>query len=312
MKIIPKAFKFVFFVVIIYLFLFYSIENISKFFEQEEYENILNAKNQPENGENVFFIESGESLSDVTLNTRQACSIESAALSNPYLRIFLIYSSRRRLAKLKMTSQIEALLSYPNIFINYLDLEQISVGSPFEKFVRSRKLLKSDFRIQHTSVLRLILLWKYGGTYLDTDMIVKRNLDAKNSNYACAQDEDYVNGAILNLDKFATNGPQLITDVLAQLCKTDNITQMVELENCEGFHVLKSDYCYPIPYNSWEYLMNEEYVDFVMDSINNSLVVHFWNYMSADTKINKNSNAPYIQLAREFCPNVFKQSKNVF
>jgi lactosylceramide 4-alpha-galactosyltransferase len=140
--------------------------------------NILGAKVQPQNGQNVFFVESSEDITNVRLSARQACSIESAALMNPHLNVFLVYYSKLRLNALEKTPEIEALLSYPNVFINYLNIYELSTGSPMEDFVLSDKLSHSAFKVEHTSdALRLLVLWKFGGTYLDTDMIVRKQLE---------------------------------------------------------------------------------------------------------------------------------------
>ena len=141
--------------------------------EKTDFKNILNANVQPENDQNIFFVETGNSKTNVKLSARQCCSIESAALRNPKKRIFVLFVSRDRLNNLEITSQIKAILSYRNIQINYLNIEELSKESPIENFIKSKKLPKSKFRLPHTSdVLRLLILWMYGGTYLDMDMMV--------------------------------------------------------------------------------------------------------------------------------------------
>lgn len=158
-------------------------KNVTKDFfaskeEKTDFKNILNANIQPENDKNIFFIETGISKSNVKLSARQCCSIESAALRNPEKRIFVVFVSRDRLNNLEITSQIKAILSYRNVQINYLNIEELSKASPIEHFIKSNKLTKSKFRLPHTSdVLRLLILYKYGGTYLDMDMMV--NLKVK-------------------------------------------------------------------------------------------------------------------------------------
>lgn len=317
----------------IVLISFLTIQTFRKL-NADKFENILNAKVRPENGQNVFFIDTRETTENVTLTARQACAVESAALSNPDLKVFFLYASRERSLNLTITSEVDAILSYPNVFINYLNMQELSIKSPMESFFRTQRLAKSAFKVEHTSdVLRLLLLWKYGGTYLDTDMIVMKKLDSVASNYACVQDIWYVNGAILNFDDkkgkelakmfiralianfngdyFVTNGPGLITSVLEGLCKV-NVSMMAEKKECQGFHVHPEEVCYPIPYQSWELLMDEIYADEVMNKTRDSIVVHFWNNLSHGKKIEVDSKAGYIQLARKFCPKTLKHIKNYF
>lgn len=308
---------------------------IYKKVSSDRFENLLKARVQPGQDKNVFFIETGSETENVTLNPRQACAIESAAMINPHLEVFVLYASRERLNSLEISSTVEAILSYPNVHVNYIDKEELAAGSPLEDLVCSKKLLRSNYRTEHTSdVLRLLVLWKYGGTYLDTDMIVRRNLDSIPSNFACVQDDDYVNGAILNFDtlrgkrlseifiqalvenfdgeNFASNGPVLITNCLQGLCQTDNVTVMETMPQCKGFHVMKRNYCYSIPYYWWRMLFSEETVEYTMEQVVDSIVVHFWNNLSVGTKLDIKSKAPYVQLARKYCPKVFKTLVDFF
>lgn len=304
-------------------------------FMTSSFEDVSTALTKPEYGENVFFLETGESTVDVKLTPRQACAIESAALTNPHQKIFVLYSSRERLESLHKAAEFEAIRSYPNVFIYHLNMLELALGSPLEEFFRSKRLQRSEYRLEHTSdALRLLLLWKFGGTYLDMDMIVRKKLDSVQSNYACAKDDELINGAILNLDRnegrliasyfmdafsmsfdgedYAANGPVLITEVLESLCRTVNISKMTTMSDCEGFHVMKRKHCYAIPYTSWDVFMTEDYIDYAMASVEDSIVVHFWNNLSHDTPINKSSQAPYAQLARKHCPKVFRIKRDDF
>lgn len=282
------------------------------------------------NSENIFFIETGDSTRDVTLNARQACAIESAAMTNPNMRVHVLYASRERLKNLTMSPEVAAVLLYPNVMFSHLDVKKLAAGSPLEKLLASDKLSKSKFKLQHTSdVLRLLVLWKYGGTYLDTDVIVRKRIDLKN--FACPESADFMNGAVLNFDLlegrnlikvfietlnerfdgdlYSQNGPLLVTSVVKDLCKS---FKLVEMKNCQGFHVLKKSDCYPIHYDNWNLLMEDDKANQTMAKLRDSLVVHFWNKLSKNTKIKTNSRAPYIQLARKFCPKVLATRKTFF
>lgn len=298
-------------------------------------ENILSAKVQPLNGSNVFFILSDESAGNDTLTARQACSVESAALANRHLQVFLVYSSRENSIKLRNEDQVKAILSYPNVHINFLEKVEFSRGTPMEDFMSSGKLEKSKFRVEHTSdALRLLLLWKYGGTYLDTDMMVQKRLDSVSSNFACRQSRDEINNAIVNFDRleghelimnfitefvrnydglnFVSNGPVLLTRVLKRICKNDNMDEIVANKSCQGFHVLNETACYKVRYSDWPKLMDEKHGDEIVKFVNESLVIHLWNHSTRDVKLKMTSNSAYIKLARRFCPRVIAAVKDTF
>lgn len=70
------------------------------------------------------------------------------------------------------------LYSYPNIYFRNINIELIAEGTPVEEFYQSRQLFDQKYWIEHTSdFLRLLVLYKYGGIFLDMDCIVQKNLN---------------------------------------------------------------------------------------------------------------------------------------
>lgn len=321
--------------VILTFFYYINIDSLLIKHNKDEFENILYAKVKPKHGRNVFFLETDELTEKVNLNPRQACAIESAALANPHLKVFLLFSSQKRIQALKKSSQVKAILSYPNVFINYLNLEEVSENSPLEEFIKSEKLSKSKFKIEHMSdVLRFLLLWKFGGNYLDMDTIVRKNLDLTPPNFACRQSADEINGAILNFDLrhgrkisemfindliqnfngdfFVSNGPKVLTRVVKNLCQTSDIDQIVKMKSCQRFNILNTTFCYEIAFSEWKKFMVEKYSEEVMKRVEPSIVVHFWNHESRKFNVEKDSSAAYVKLAKQFCPKVIQSVEKYF
>lgn len=202
----------------------------------------------------------------------------------------------------------------------------MAVGSPVEELITSGRLEQSQFRSVHTSdFLRQLLLWKFGGTFLDLDFVVRKRFDAGLSNFACKQDSDELNTAVYNFDTdhgrylmdiilpkftnhfrgdvFEYNRQTFITEFTKELCKVDKISDIAS-EDCDGFHILKAETCFPIPWQDWNALMSEDDSGTTMQKISQSTVVHFWNKFTKEIQLDVTSNAPYMQLAREFCPRV--------
>lgn len=121
------------------------------------------------------------------------------ALAYPEKKVYVIFLTKTREVIVNKTSLTHSLSQYGNIYFKYLNLLEFSKGTPLESWILSDTLEKSQFVLSHTSdVVRYLTLFKYGGTYLDLDVIVVK---ANNlSNYACSEDDRYVNGAILNFD----------------------------------------------------------------------------------------------------------------
>lgn len=327
----------VFFVAFLVFYLAFIEDNDESVTEDArfEYGNILSAKVQPSDGANVFFIETGDETVNVSLTARQACAVESAAMTNPHLKIFLVYSSRDRLRNLKVTEEFKSILSYPNVHINYLNKVEFSEGTPMDEFMRSGKLEKSKFRVVHTSdAIRLLILWKYGGSYLDTDMIVQKKLDSVPSNFACLQSSDEINNAFLNFDQnagrglvehfiddfvknfdgksFISNGPILVTRVLKRICETNDMEKIIKMKTCQGFHAIDLSACYKVRWKDWPKFMDEQHGDEIVNFVSESLVVHFWNHDTSTRILKKTSNAAYIKLAKLFCPKVIAAVKETF
>lgn len=182
---------------------------------------LINENIQDENvigGKSIYFIETHNN-GVRNLDSHQACSIESAgeshikqslnlsksiqenilAIAYPEKKVFVLFLTQAKEVYLNKTLLVVSLLQYENIYFKFLNLRDFSKGTPLESFILSEKLQTSKFVLSHTSdVVRYLILWKYGGTYLDLDVIVVKHVDL--SNYACSEDEYYVNGAILNFD----------------------------------------------------------------------------------------------------------------
>lgn len=110
-----------------------------------------------------------------------------------------MFLTKTNVVRLNHSSLIDAITAYSNVHLRLLNLFEFSRNTPLETFIHTDKLDKSKFQVSHTSdVLRILTLWKYGGTYLDLDVIVLRNTSQKN--FACREDGKIINGAVLNLD----------------------------------------------------------------------------------------------------------------
>lgn len=87
---------------------------------------------------------------------------------NPNHNIFVMFTSQVGFRNTSRLPIIDALLSYPNVHLNYLNITNYAQESPLEDWIKTNKLFRSQFLISHTSdVLRFLSLYKHGGTYLD-------------------------------------------------------------------------------------------------------------------------------------------------
>lgn len=212
-----------------------------------------------------------------------------------------------------------------------LEINEFVASTPAEDFIKSGLLSgDSSYPLEHTSdVFRLLLLWKYSGTYLDSDMIVRKQVALLGENFACLEnDNGLVANAFLNFDAndgkrlveifmrdqmknydakaWAQNGPLMMTRVLHSLCHTNTTNEMISKKNCDGFHVFSKEYCYPISYSLYNQIFNETFTKSLLEKITlNSVTVHMSNKLTKSIKTKRNDNNLYTTLARQYCPEIF-------
>jgi len=102
----------------------------------------------------------------------ELCAIESVAKYHTNTRVIMTLVSRY-VAK---SDRVEKLLqTYPNLELRHVSLDSLfSENSPIHSLWTSGRVQNSMWPISHTSdIVRFMLLYKYGGTWLDTDVIRK-------------------------------------------------------------------------------------------------------------------------------------------
>lgn len=98
---------------------------------------------------------------------------------------------------------LDVLLSYPNIHVHYLNIYEFSKNTTVEKLFESNIIQTSRYRVEHMSdVLRILTLNKYGGVYLDLDVISLVPIRILNTkNFVCIETGTNLANGLLQLDK---------------------------------------------------------------------------------------------------------------
>lgn len=82
-----------------------------------------------------------------------------------------------------------------------VNLWKYAKDTPVDEWFRSGALFESKYLNSHTSdFLRYLSLYKWGGTYLDLDVIVQKPFDSIKPNYAGAESDQFVAAGVLNFD----------------------------------------------------------------------------------------------------------------
>lgn len=120
---------------------------------------------------------------------------------NPEHEVFVLFTSQVGFRNSSRLPIIDAILSYPNVHFNYLNLTQYAEHTPLDKWMKTGELFRSAYVNSHTSdILRYLSLWKYSGTYMDLDTITLKPLSTLKPNYAGAESKNFVAAGIINLE----------------------------------------------------------------------------------------------------------------
>lgn len=168
------------------------------------FDDIMRSTKMPTKGRSIFFHETSCSVDGIAkLDSRQACAIESAARANPNRDVFVLFTSPVGFREDATVSEpfFRALQLYPNIYVRNLDLWNYTRGTPVHEWMQTDKLFSSRYIVAHTSdLLRLVTMFKFGGIYLDLDVVVQKSFDDREINFAGAETKTSVNNAVLGFD----------------------------------------------------------------------------------------------------------------
>lgn len=277
----------------------------------------------PEKDKNIF-------LMDTACNSnpkyRVWCSVESWAKQHPNRQVWFLFTAGG-MAEAELPHIL--LHRYPNLHVVDVDLEELFRGSPLVPLFNSRKWSREDtWPVELLSdMLRVLVLWRWGGVYSDTDVLSIRPftlpfnaLGFENPHqigsafYSFhAQNPmllDLMEDMQENFDprQWGSIGPLAISRVVEQTCKK-NLKELSEKAptKCPGNLMLfPRRSFYPIPYPAYGKFFNPgEGKDFDK-MFNETFTLHLWNKMSKGTEMKVNSSSIYEVAARKVCPLTFQ------
>jgi lactosylceramide 4-alpha-galactosyltransferase len=142
-----------------------------------------NLEREPVRGQrHILFVETrcalkpnGAEGSGLLLTNRQACAIESAAKMNPDATVYVLFTCPMNGGMTASPLYVKELFRYPNVKIWKLDLPTFLEGTSLQDWDFKGHVEQSKWPVEHSSyVLRYVSLLKYGGTYLDLDIILMK------------------------------------------------------------------------------------------------------------------------------------------
>ncbi|KAK8765078.1 hypothetical protein V5799_032318 [Amblyomma americanum] len=123
----------------------------------------------------IFFLETGGRRE---ITARMACAVESAARLHPSWTVHLLSVTDGHSRSEISGPFADVLRAIPNVVVSTITPLEEFQGTPLEPWYRSGVLNRSAYPVEHLAdALRLAVIYKRGGVYLDSDVVMLRPLD---------------------------------------------------------------------------------------------------------------------------------------
>ena len=217
----------------------------------------------------AWIVETGQSR---VLSPLQLCGLESIARNNPDHTVILGFIVRSIYKSERLKKVLE---QHDNIKLRLIDLDSLfSPDSSLHDLWRGGAVNGSQWPVSHLSdLVRYELLWRHGGTWLDTDILATRHLpnrtnfvsvELSNKAHLAAGATRFtrhhpVVGRILEQlrtefsgAEWGANGPVMLTRVMREQCGDIDWSGDTEHETvCGDVTVFKQRHFYPINWRQW-------------------------------------------------------------
>ena len=263
---------------------------------------------------NSFFLV--ETSGRIQLTSKELCVLESVAKYHPTNQVYLLLTS-----PIFQDENFEVVKKkYGNLQAKYLHVPSLIYGSPISDLSWIEIIENSKYSVSHLSdLIRYLILYNFGGTYLDLDALVIKALpNLTNFLGRESLQYEYLAAGVLRFQRdhpilvrflqylkynfdgqdWSANGPTLVTRVMQELCRTPALSQMTS-DTCLGIHVFDPQAFYPVPWRNWKDLYKTE----LNHELNDSYSVHLWGRHSRQIKLEDlPEKTAIIKLAKTHCP----------
>ncbi|KAL1485524.1 hypothetical protein MTO96_031859 [Rhipicephalus appendiculatus] len=249
------------------------------------------------------------------LNARQACSIESTCRHNGGYIVHLLSNGN---ISSSTSIYFRVLLKYPNFRSSALNATVELAGTPLAPLAaEGGRQRRSRYDVEHLSdFLRYVVLWRRGGAYLDSDIIMMNSLKGLTNSafYQSSPEGATVGNTVLFFDKHHPVLAELIDEcartydpnkrivcgatLMSQLPSNTKYSSRVNFWN-------QSAFC-GVSWEIWNNLFIPAMEPAVLSAVNGSLGVHFWNSLSGKRRVVPGSGSAMDVLARTHCPEVYR------
>ncbi|XP_028918811.1 alpha-1,4-N-acetylglucosaminyltransferase [Ornithorhynchus anatinus] len=287
------------------------------------FKNLVKLEDVVTHGRGIFFLETSDRLEPPPL---VSCAVESASrIYRDRPVVFFLKGLNGNLSHLPSNSTNKALslLSrIANVFLFPLDMKTLLQETPLSTwYSQINPQAQKNWLHISSDASRLAVVWKFGGIYMDTDVISIRPIPSENF-LAGQSSRDSSNGVFgfvrhhpflwqcmenfvenYNGDVWGHQGPALMTRVLELWCNLTDFQEVTDLR-CQNLSFLHPHRFYPIFYPQWK-LFYEVWAQ--QPTFNDSYALHLWNYMNQEKMVMvPGSNTLVENLYRNHCPGTYE------
>ncbi|KAG8580354.1 hypothetical protein GDO81_007264 [Engystomops pustulosus] len=271
-------------------------------------------------GNSIFFVESTDRMK---LPALVLCAVESAArvYKDRPVAFFLKGLSDTNTEEL-VKKHFPTLTPQSNIYFFPLKFEELFNNTPLHSWFSKINTQQQSFWTHVSSDgCRLVLVWKYGGVYMDTDVISIRIIPKQD--FLAAESATYSSNGVFGftrghdftqkcMEDFVQNynskiwgqqGPLLLTRVAKRLYSVPHFSEKEDIM-CGNVTVFNPDRFYPVPCGEWRkyYQVWDK-----LPTFDNSYALHLWNSMNREKiSLVPGSNVLADHLFKEYCPSTYE------
>ncbi|KAK3878791.1 hypothetical protein Pcinc_016602 [Petrolisthes cinctipes] len=278
------------------------------------------------NNTNVFLVDTGCSSHPTY---RAWCAVESWARQNPDLDVLFILTSLTMDDSTGLASLL--LHRYTNLRVVGVDLNLLFQGTPLLEFFMSRKWTVNNTWPKNvlSNMVRVVVLWRWGGIYSDNDVISVRTYTLPLNAVGVAIPGLLGNGFLSfsshhpilwslmgNMkrgfipDQWGSTGIHPLTRVMMEACGTDDAMSLMKQLPFSCANVTIYSQSYFSPFHFMDPLLN-----FKSDgkkefdkAMNVSYSIHLYNKITKWSVVTVGRNSIYEITAKNFCPLTYSRA----
>ncbi|KAG8580348.1 hypothetical protein GDO81_007261, partial [Engystomops pustulosus] len=271
-------------------------------------------------GNGIIFLESTDRMK---LPLLVLCAVESAARVYKDRPVAFFMKGLNDTNTEELKRLFPTLSSLSNVYFFSLKFEELFTDTPLQSWYSKINPQQQSYWT-HVSAdgCRLVLIWKYGGIYLDTDVISIRTIPKQN--FIAEENSQSSSNGVFGfsphhlftqkcMDGFVQNynsqiwgqqGPILFTRVIKTFCDLPRFNDK-EDAMCGTIDILNPQRFYPIPYPAWRRYYE---VWNKLPTFENSYGLHLWNYMNnGKISVVRGSNVLAEHLYKTYCPSTYEE-----